>query len=248
MRIDWSTCKNALMSDPQKLKPERASWRFDDQIPDVFVDHIRRSVPNYEQGHELICNLSDFFCLPDSLCYELGVSTGELVRKLALHNRCKPEIKWIGLDIEFAMIRRAREHCAEVSNIALQCEDIRRYDFEKSDFIVAYYCIQFIPARYRQEIFNTIYRALNWGGAFVLFEKVRAPDARFQDMQTALYNEFKLANGFNADEIMDKALSLKGVLEPFSSEGNLGLLQRAGFEDIMTVMKNICFEGFLAIK
>lgn len=234
--------------DSRNLKPERANWRFDNQIPDLFVDHIRRSVPNYDQGHKLICNLSDFFCLPDSICYELGVSTGELIRKLALHNRNKSEIQWIGLDIESAMITKAQEHCAEVSNIRLLCEDIRISDFEKSDFIVAYYCIQFIPPRYRQEIFDKIYRSLNWGGAFVLFEKVRAPDARFQDMQTALYNEFKLANGFSPDEIIDKALSLKGVLEPFSSEGNLGLLQRAGFVDIMTVMKNICFEGFLAIK
>ena len=186
--------------------------------------------------------------MPDSLCYELGVSTGELIRKLALHNGSKPDIQWIGLDIESAMITKAQEHCAEVSNILLQREDIRLCDFEKSDFIVAYYCIQFIPARYRQDLFDKIYQSLNWGGALVLFEKVRAPDARFQDMQTALYNEFKLASGFSADEIIDKALSLKGVLEPFSTEGNLGLLRRAGFEDIMTVMKNICFEGFLAIK
>ena len=30
--------------------------------------------------------------------------------------------------------------------------------------------------------------------------------------------------------------------------GNLDLLKRAGFVDIMTVFKYICFEGFLAIK
>ncbi len=45
-----------------------------------------------------------------------------------------------------------------------------------------------------------------------------------------------------------KARSLKGVLEPFSSQGNLDLMRRAGFVDIMTVYKYICFEGFLAIK
>ena len=45
-----------------------------------------------------------------------------------------------------------------------------------------------------------------------------------------------------------KARSLKGVLEPFSREGNLGLMQRAGFVDIMSVFKYVCFEGFLAIK
>jgi tRNA (cmo5U34)-methyltransferase len=81
-----------------------------------------------------------------------------------------------------------------------------------------------------------------------MFEKVRGPDARFQDMLVALYNDFKVKNGFSAEEILNKTASLKGVLEPFSTEGNLGLLRRAGFTDIMTAMKYLCFEGFVAIK
>ena len=232
----------------QDIKTERANWNFGEKVPESFVDHVRQSVPSYDDGHDLICRLSDFFCLPDSVCYEVGVSTGELIKKVALHNSHKPDIRWIGLDVEPAMIAKAEIHCKDVENISLQCEDIRLVEFEKSDFIMAYYCIQFIPARFRQDIFNKIYESLNWGGAFVLFEKVRAPDARFQDIQVALYNEFKLRNGFSAEEVINKSLSLKGVLDPFSTEGNLGLLQRAGFTDIMTVMKNICFEGFLAIK
>jgi len=232
----------------QDIKSERSGWNFQDTVPKAFVDHVRLSVPWYDEGHDLICRLSDFFCLHDSVCYEIGVSTGELIKKVALHNKHKPDIRWIGLDVESAMIKKAEDHCIDVENIALQCEDIRLFDLEKSDFIMAYYCIQFIPARYRQDIFNKIYESLNWGGAFVLFEKVRAPDARFQDIQVALYNEFKLRNGFSAEEVINKSLSLKGVLDPFSTEGNLGLLQRAGFTDTMTIMKNICFEGFLAIK
>lgn len=236
------------MDAGQDIKTERANWNFGEKVPESFVDHVRQSVPLYEDGHDLICRLSDFFCLPDSACYEIGVSTGELIKKVAIHNEHKPDIRWVGLDVEPAMIKKAESHCKDVENIAFHCEDIRLFDLEKSDFIMSYYCIQFIPTRYRQDIFDKIYASLNWGGAFVLFEKVRAPDARFQDIQVALYNEFKLRNGFSAEEVLSKALSLKGVLDPFSTEGNLGLLQRAGFTDTMTIMKNLCFEGFLAIK
>jgi tRNA (cmo5U34)-methyltransferase len=77
---------------------------------------------------------------------------------------------------------------------------------------------------------------------------VRTPDARFQDIATSLYNDYKLSRGYTGDEIVAKSRSLKGVLEPFSTEGNLGLLARAGFEDVMTVLKYVNFEGFLAIK
>jgi tRNA (cmo5U34)-methyltransferase len=93
-----------------------------------------------------------------------------------------------------------------------------------------------------------VYENLNWGGAFIMFEKVRAPDARFQDYMSAMYLDYKLEQGYSADEIVAKSRSLKRVLEPFSSQANIDLLKRAGFQDVMSVMKYICFEGFLAIK
>ena len=49
-------------------------------------------------------------------------------------------------------------------------------------------------------------------------------------------------------EIMSKTLSLKGVMEPFSSEANLEFMKRAGFKDIIPIQKYLCFEGWLAIK
>jgi tRNA (cmo5U34)-methyltransferase len=146
------------------------------------------------------------------------------------------------------MVEKARRHCADVPNITIVEEDARLISLEASDLIVSYYTMQFIPPRDRQALFDRIYASLNWGGAFIMFEKVRAPDARFQDMMVTLYNDFKLKQGFSPEEILTKTRSLKGVLEPFSTEGNLGLLRRAGFQDVTTISKYVCFEGFLAIK
>jgi tRNA (cmo5U34)-methyltransferase len=236
------------MSVGNGIEAANAQWSFAGDVPSTFVDHIRQSVPLYDEGHALICQLSDFFCAKNSTCYELGASTGELLRKLAQHQRGKPDIRWVGIDIEPAMIKAAREHCRDTPNIDLRCDDIRLFNYDQADLIVSYYCMQFVPVRDRQALFNRVYEALNWGGAFILFEKVRGPDARFQDILTSLYADFKAKNGFSADEILAKTRSLKGVLEPFSTEGNLGLLRRAGFVDILTVQKYVCFEGFLAIK
>ena len=54
--------------------------------------------------------------------------------------------------------------------------------------------------------------------------------------------------GYSHEEILNKTRSLKGVMEPFSTNGNLDMLKRAGFKDISTVIKDICFQGFIAIK
>jgi tRNA (cmo5U34)-methyltransferase len=229
------------------ISAPRAGWSFGGQTPQHFDRHIERSVPNYQAGHRLIEQVSDFFVRGNSVAYELGTSTGALLRQLA--ERHPHGTRWIGIDVERAMIEHARSvHARASANVEFLLADACEVDYEASDFIVSYYMIQFIPPRRRQSLINHIYQALNWGGAFVLFEKVRAPDARFQDMMSALYTDYKLENGYSAEEILGKASSLKGVLEPFSTQGNLDMLHRAGFVDVMTIYKHVCFEGFLAIK
>jgi tRNA (cmo5U34)-methyltransferase len=225
----------------------RAGWTFGGETPQHFDRHIARSVPNYEAGHRLIEQVSDFFVKKDSVAYEIGTSTGTLLRQLA--KRHPHGTRWIGIDTERAMIEFARgAHSKGAANVEYLLANACEVDYEASDFIVSYYTIQFVPPRYRQSLIDLIYRSLNWGGAFVLFEKVRAPDARFQDMMSAIYVDFKLENGYSPEEVLGKASSLKGILEPFSTKGNLDMLQRAGFVDTMTIYKHVCFEGILAIK
>ncbi len=136
----------------------------------------------------------------------------------------------------------------QAPNLSFQVDDILSCELEQSDFIVSYYVLQFVRPSQRQELIDRIYKNLKWGGAFICFEKVRAPDARFQDMMTALYTDYKIDQGYNADEIVGKTRSLKGVLEPFSTAGNMDLFKRAGFVDVMSIFKYVCFEGFLCIK
>lgn len=241
------TKKNKIVGEG--IEASNAKWTFSEKVPEKFSKHVKRSVPLYEEGHELVLKLSDFFIQENSICYELGVSTGALIKKLAKRHK---KTKFIGIDIEKKMIKQAQKEIEDfdssISNIELLVEDINTFQYEKSDFIVSYYTIQFIPPRLRQDIIDLIYKNLNWGGAFIMFEKVRAPDARFQDIFNSLYTDYKLDQGYSSSQIIAKARSLKGVLEPFSTQGNIDLLSRSGFEDITSIFKHICFEGFLCIK
>ncbi len=127
-------------------------------------------------------------------------------------------------------------------------DDINLYPYEPADLIVSFCTIQFVPPYLRQKLFDRLYQSLNWGGALLIYEKVRAPDARFQDYMTAVYTDYKLERGYSPDEIIAKARSLKRVQEPFSTQGYLDLFKRAGFVDVMTFIKWASFEGFFAIK
>ena len=78
------------MSDVgDNLKASNANWKFGGEVVENFDEHVRKSVPFYSEGHQLICELSDYFIKPDSVCYEIGCSTGTLTRKLAEHNAAK---------------------------------------------------------------------------------------------------------------------------------------------------------------
>lgn len=225
-----------------------ASWTFGGTTPQHFDSHVSKSVPHYKDGHSIVLSLSDFFVKHDSTCYELGSSIGTLTRQLALRH-CS-STNWVGIDLEPAMTLKANDHlCApKQDNVSFITDDILTFPFAKSDLIVAYYTIQFVHPRARQLLIDRIYESLNWGGAFIMFEKVRGPDARFQDILNSLYIDYKLDQGYSADEILAKSRSLKGVLEPFSTSGNIDMLSRSGFKDITSVFKYICFEGFFCIK
>ena len=229
------------------LKSGRGSWDFGGDVSKTFVEHAKKSIIGYEEGHKIICKLSDFFCKDNNTILEIGVSTGELLKKMVKHNNHKKNLKYIGIDNQKNMIAKAK---SEIKNRAVRLEvsDITKKKLPKNEFTISYYTLQFIPPKYRQKVFDNIYSSLSWGGGFVMFEKVRGSDARFQDIMSNLYVNFKTEMGFSASEILGKAESIKGVLEPFSTDGNIGLLKRAGFVDVMSIYKNICFEGFFCIK
>ncbi len=236
------------MKAGDKIKIEMSNFSFGGKTPKRFDTHVKKSVPLYSLGQELICKLSSFFLSKDSIVYDLGCSTGTTLKMIDAYNSFKT-MKIYGIDIENKMLKEARRKLKKTKNkIILQKSDLSKIKFKKSDLIISYYTIQFLKPKHRQIIINKIFKSLNWGGAFIFFEKVRAPDARFQDMMTQIYSEYKSNVGYRADEIFNKSLSLRSKLEPFSSNANRDFLKRAGFKDIMTIQKYCSFEGFLAIK
>lgn len=224
-----------------------ANWTFGGDVAKNFDAHVSKSVPLYNEGHRLVCELSDFF-VKDGVTYEIGCSTGVLTRKMAAHSASKKSARFVGVDIEAGMIDHANAVEPKDPRVTFVTDDVLQMELEPADLIVAYYTVQFVRPSERQRLIDKFYQALKWGGALLLFEKTRGPDGRFQDMMNRMYDDYKLSQGYNPDEIVSKSRSLKGVLEPFSTRGNVEQLERAGFKDTMTIMKYICFEGFVAIK
>ena len=110
------------------------------------------------------------------------------LKKIIKYNS-KIKFKIIGVDKEPDMIKEAKKRLKRLKRVSLKCSDLRIVKLKNSDLIACYYTIQFIKPKYRQKIFNKVYKSLNWGGAFFFAEKVRSYDARTQDMMNEIYKE-----------------------------------------------------------
>ena len=230
------------------INSKTSQWNFSGKTAKNFDKHISKSVPLYEWSHEVALKTSDFFLTQNSHAYDLGCSTGTFLNKICKRNNNSKKIKFTGIDEIKDMCKIAKKNNKNNSNVKILNKNINNVKFKKSSLITSFYTVQFIHPSKRQVLFDKIFKTLNWGGAFIYFEKVRAPDARFQDITTLIYNDFKREQGFTSNEILNKSKSLKGVLEPFSSKANTDMLKRAGFKDFICIFKYNNFEGILAIK
>jgi tRNA (cmo5U34)-methyltransferase len=239
--------KDSTIDSVLGLTAEAGSWSFGGDVSRNFDTHAARSIPGYHEGHQLVASLSDAFLRHGSLCYELGCATGGLSRMVAERHMNK-NVFVNGVDLEEDMVAKARARCADLPNVTILQGDITELSLDPCDLVISYYTVQFLSLSARLPLFEAVAKALKPGGAFVLFEKVRAEGSRIQDLNTHLYHAFKLANGFSASEVMAKSRSLLGVLEPLSSRENRALLTQAGLEEHSCIFRRLCFEGTISLK
>ncbi|MDB4613163.1 methyltransferase domain-containing protein [Candidatus Pelagibacter sp.] len=239
--------KKRILKLGDNIKGISSNWKFSGSTAKNFDNHIKKSVPLYDWSHDISLKLSDFFLNEKTNVYDLGCSTGTFLKELSIRSKEKKHT-FYGIDEVKDMCKIAIKNNQKRRNVKIINKKIEDIKFKKSSLITSFYTMQFIHPSRRQNIFNKIYKNLNWSGAFILFEKVRAPDARFQDITMQIYNDYKIEQGFTSEEIISKSISLKGVMDPFSSNANFEMLKRAGFKDVMSILKFLNFEGFLAIK
>lgn len=228
------------------IKLVNGQWSFYNGVAKRFDDHVKLSIPLYEEGHELICYLSDFFLEYNSICYEIGSSTGTLIKKLYRRHHDKNNITFYGIEPVKEMIEVAQSN--DDTEIEYINDSIENVNMLSANLIVGYYFLQFIPISKRKEVIQKIYDSLVPGGGFILFEKELPLDPKIYKLITSSYMKFKIDHGFSPEEVLSKQFSLEGTMVTNTHSENQCLLSSVGFSHITTVMKYGEFNGYLCFK
>lgn len=207
-----------------------------DTIKD-FDNHIAKSIPNYDVLNETIMSISEYFLTPNSNIYDLGCSTGRLLKSLpySLSN------KKIGYDNSLIM--------PDKDDVIIFKKTDLNEEFEIINACIVYsvFTMQFLNKTSREKFCKTIYDGLNYGGAFILCEKIYQEDGFMQEILTFSHYDYK-RKYFNDDEIFAKERDLRFIMKPNKLSSNLFLLKSVGFNTITQFWQSYNFVGLIAIK
>ncbi len=233
----------------QHIQLDSPVWSFGlEGLAAEFDDHIKRSIPAYKETQDLIIDLSDYYTRRGGIIFDLGCSTGELIKRLAEKNRHHKKIFWMGLDKEEGMIHHAKNNTKDFKNLDYIHCDFLEYSLQKTPFVLICYTLQFMTLASRLVLLKKVFNALEEGGACIISEKVLEENSSTQNIFSSLYHSYKSRMGFTSSEILAKESSLKGILTPLTRQHNFKLFENAGFEKVTLLAKNLHFETYLLEK
>jgi len=198
----------------------------------------------------MVVDLALHFAQKDSAIYDLGCSTGTLLRHLVKAIPKTKMIRFIGLDNSGPMLKKARGKLrGHLERCELVEEDLES-DFNLSDasIVIMNYTLQFIPPKRRTDMLKKIYKGLRPGGGLILIEKVRGESDGLNDLFIEQYHNYKRGQGYSKLEISKKREALENVLVPLKPGKNRDMLTGVGFRQVDVFFKWFNFAGFLAVK
>lgn len=219
------------------------NWKFNKEVVSIFDEHINKSVPLYKMFHQDIVDMSVYFAQKNSQIIDIGSSTGVLISDLYKINKDR-NVSCIGIDVEKDMIAEAQNR---YKDIHFRCVDALEFDYTDSSVVSIVLTLQFLNKRDRELLLKKIYKEMNYGGAVFIVEKIRTTNLEIHDIYNDIYYDFKRKN-FSDTEILEKNISLRGIMKPLSLEDNIDIIKKAGFSKYDIFLKYNNFVGILAIK
>lgn len=209
--------------------------RFDFNTIEDFDNHITKSIPNYDILLGTIKSISDYFVTKDSIIYDLGCSTGKLLKELPYKN--------IKIGYDNAKIMPKSENDVTYTNVDLEYE----FEIKNACLVYSIFTMQFLNRNSRASYLKNIYDGLNDGGALIICEKIYQENGILQEILSFSHYDYKCKH-FTEEEIIKKERDLRFIMKPNTLKHNIELIEKSGFKNIVQFWQSYNFVGLIAIK
>jgi tRNA (cmo5U34)-methyltransferase len=96
------------------LEQEVGRWKFDEEVANQFDEHVRKSIPLYDEVQRRVVKLSDWFLQGEGneFVYDLGCATGTTIEQLVKKHGSSSPPEFIGIDLKHPCLNRRMKDVA----------------------------------------------------------------------------------------------------------------------------------------
>lgn len=206
--------------------------KFDFNTIQDFDEHILKSIPNYDVLISSIKSVSEYFFIEETNIYDLGCSTGKLLKSInGNYNK-------IGYDIATLLPQEEGFTAVDLNE---------PFQLENACMVYSIFTMQFLNPSKREQYLKNIYDGIIKGGALIICEKVYQEHGKIQEIISFSHYDYKLKH-FSSDEIISKERDLRFIMKPCLNDDLTQMLKEAGFSMVCDFWQMFNFKGIIAIK
>lgn len=188
------------------------NWTFkNDAIANAFDEHVREQLPWYDLATSAVAQIARHYIGERGVVYDIGASTGNIGRALADTIQSRKAM-FISLEESEAM---CKQYDAPGNIVHTRAQD---YEFGSFDFATCFLALMFMRPNEARDLLDELISKIDYNGALVVVERTLPPSGYASLVTSRITLNAKREAGANADNIIDKELSLAGVQRPMASE------------------------------
>ena len=190
------------------------SWTFDSkEIVGKFDSHVREQLPWYEMVTEAVTFIVRNYLTPNNNIVDIGCSTGNMIDKLFALTK-ERDCYIIGYEKSKSMFQHCDEKYNMCHTIEIEHQDIIDVEMPRAQVYILFLTLMFIPVDERPTILKRIKENCVEGGIIIIVDKINDHEGYFSTVLKRLTWHFKILQGANPKDIVEKEMELCGIQIP----------------------------------
>lgn len=203
-------------------------WAFNSDVAEHFAIHVRQSIPGYDEIYRLLTKFVSESRGAELAVLDLGTGTGEAIKALSPCLRDGDHVT--GVDCSDEMLLAAQKSSQVSVPADFVNADLCKWDPGDFNVAIVTFTLSFLPAEARGALLTRLRLKAMDAALIFIADKICYHDDVISSVIASEHRAHKLRSGLSETEIIDKAISLKGVQVPWALEEYLSALREAGWQ------------------